>query len=574
MERKMTTLDDRLKHLQDVAEQQSSHYTSSRQLLHQNIVDAYLWWRDAQQQSDYLKLQYDNNGIRYRRRNSNQPNFYPLVRLIWDIDVSTKASTISNWAKALTALDQAYTADSTKFPQARADLINYIDAKGGLKGLRGEKAMTEEELEQEEDLGAAKSERGRPKQTTPAPQSVLEKRKERASTAKALGTAPKLPTAVTNNDGFVVLLGRRNAAGDIEIVSSTYKDEAVTEALWAGSDIDRQSVTPSLRLVAECLEPHSVPAKLEPYRKKFFAPSIIKSTPPAPDPNKPNQKIPKPEYIQQSTRLRIRPKHNDILLSNAASKASLTTHIKPKSLQLTKGEAILRGADRSWIETELLNGQKLDLYTAEPSNGLLHDITGELPKYILKLSSDFGHERKLHFFEAASLQKDSNAQPAARDPSKLKWPWELTAQTQWLKRFDATCIDNWLTHTRGMFNKKQMQRVALAPTSTELTLKHWWLGTGKGYERAHDTVFGNEATATLHKKDPVFECSPKDLAVVFSTLPLMPLTCEQVIIRANENVMQITYSTDLADYESFIPAVTDAGEADATAFKIYGGDDA
>lgn len=570
----MTTLDDRLKHLQDVAEQQSSHYTSSRQLLHQNIVDAYLWWRDAQQQSDYLKLQYDNNGIRYRHRNSNQPNFYPLVRLIWDIDVSTKASTISNWAKALTALDQAYTADSTKFLQARADLINYIDAKGGLKGLRGEKQMTVDELEQEEDLGDTKSKQGRPKQTTPAPQSVLDKRKERASTAKALGTAPKIPTAVANNDGFVVLLGRRNAAGDIEIVSSTYKDEAVAEALWAGNDIDRQSVTPSLRLIAECLEPHSVPAKLEPYRKKFFAPSTVKRTKQEPDPNDPQKTITKTEYIKQSTRLRIRPQHNDILLSNAASDASLTTHIKPKSLQLAQDEAILRGADRSWIETELLNGQKLDLYTAEPDSGLLHDITGEKLKYTLQTKSELGHERKLHFYEAGSLPKDSNEQPAARDTSALSWAWELTAQTQWLKSFDATCIDNWLTHTRGMFNKKQMQRVALAPTSTELTLKHWWLGTGKGYERAHHTLFGNEAAVKLNEKDPVFECSPKDLAVVFSTLPLMPLTCERVIIRANEHVMQITYGTDLADYDTFIPAVTDAGEADATAFEIYGGDDA
>jgi hypothetical protein len=574
MGRTMATLDDRLKDLQDVAEQQSSHYTSSRLLLHQNIVDAYLWWRDADQQAGYLKQQYDANGIRYRRRNSNQPNFYPLVRLIWSIDPKTKASTISNWAKALLALDEAYTKTPAKFPQARADLINYIDAEGGLKGLRGEKPLTEEELEQEEDLGALASKKGRPKQTTPAPQSVLDKRKERASTAKPLATAPKIPTAVANNDGFVVLLGRRNAAGDIEIVSSTYKDEAVTEALWAGSDIDRQSVTPSLRLVAECLEPHSVPAKLEPYRKKFFAPSIVKRTREEPDPNDPTKTIKKPEYIKQSTRLRIRPQHNDILLSNAASDASLTTHIKPKSLQLTQDEAILRGADRSWIETELLNGQKLDLYKAEPNDGLLHDITGKKQKYTLELKSELGHDRTLHFYEAASLPKDSNEQPAARDPSKLKWAWELTAQTQWLKRFDATCIDNWLTHTRGMFNKKQMQRVALAPTSTELTLKHWWLGTGQGYERAHDTIFSNEATAALHTKDPVFECSPKDLAVVFSTLPLMPLTCEQVIIRANENVMQITYATDLADYDTFIPAVTEAGEADATAFEIYGGEDA
>mgnify|MGYP006914310935 FL=1 len=202
------------------------------------------------------------------------------------------------------------------------------------------------------------------------------------------------------------------------------------------------------------------------------------------------------------------------------------------------------------------------------------DNTDKKADYTLQLRSELGHDRTIYFYQAASLKQDSNAQPAARDTSKQKWHWEIAAQTQWLKRFDATCIDNWLTHTRGMFNKKQMQRVALAPSSTELTLKHWWLGTGKGYERAHNTIFVNEATATLHKKDPVFECSPKDLAVVFSTLPRMPLTCEQVIIRANKHVMQITYSTDMADFDTFIPAITDEGKADATAFEVYGGDDA
>jgi len=570
----MATLDSRLKELQTIAGDQSNHYASSRQLLHQNMVDTYLWWRDAQLKNGYLRTLYDEKAIRYKKAKTNKPNFYPLVRLIWDIDVSTKASTISNWAKALTAIDDAYTADEAKFPQQRADLINFIDAKGGLKGLRGEKQMTADELEQEEDLGSSNTKRGRKKQSSPLPENVLKKRIERARLSKPLATAPSIPSAITNNDGLVVLLGRRNSAGDIEIVSSTYKDEAVTEALWAGSNIDRASVTASLRLIAESLEPHSVPAKLEPYRKKFFAPSIVKRTREIPDPNDPTKTITKTNHIEQSTRLRIRPLQNDILLSNAASSASLTTHIKPKSLKLAKDEVILRGADRSWIETELLNGQKLDLYSAEPKTSLLNVATGPSSKYILELASSFGHKRKLYFYDTATLEADSNAQPEVRDMLNLKFDWEITAQTQWLKYFDATCIDNWLTHTRGMFNKKQMQRIELTPSSLELKMEHWWLGTGKGYERENGAIFGKNAQVTLNVEDPSFECSPKDLAVVFSTLPNMALTCENVKICANAHVMQITYSTDLADYETFIPAVNDDGEADATEFSIYGDGDA
>jgi hypothetical protein len=66
------------------------------------------------------------------------------------------------------------------------------------------------------------------------------------------------------------MLGRRNAAGQIEIVGSDYSDELVQTALDACTALDRSSVTPSLRLIAEALEPHALPAKLEKYRKEVF----------------------------------------------------------------------------------------------------------------------------------------------------------------------------------------------------------------------------------------------------------------------------------------------------------------
>ena len=567
----MDTLDNRLNDLRNVAQQQSSHYASSRQLLHQNIVDAYLWWRDAQQQDGYLNKLYSAKAIRYKKANANKPNFYPLVRLIWDIDVSTKASTISNWAKTLTVLDDAYVADSDKFPQPRADLINFIDAKGGLKGLRGEKQMSAVELEKEEDVGSTASKAGRKKQQGPRSSTVLAQRMENAHKAPALATT-QLSNAVTNDEGFLVMLGRRNAQGDVEIISSTYKAEAIVETLWAARAIDRAQVDSALRLIAESIEPHSLPAKLEPFRQKFFMPSSVKITNETADPNIPNKTVKTSSYVKQNTQLRIRPSSQDILVSQIASSASLVTRIKPRNLQLTSTEVVLRGSDRFWIETELLNQQKLDFYTA---NGVTHlQPTDDTVKADLKLvldSKEHSHQRNLYFYDTATQDDEIRAQVDIQDTAISNPIFEIAAQTQWLKSFDAQCVDNWLTHTKGLFNKKQMQRVALVANSTELTLKHWWLGTGQGYERAHATLFSGSATSTLHADEPQFECSPKDLAMVFSMLPQMPLTSSQVHITANAHVMKISYSTDIADYETFIPAINDAGEADATAFKIYGG---
>jgi len=91
-------LNQRLAVLQDAADVQTQAYESSRERLYQNIVDTYLWWRDASADSKYLNGLYKAEGIRTRARGGNQPNFYPLVRLVWNIDISKRASTVSEWA--------------------------------------------------------------------------------------------------------------------------------------------------------------------------------------------------------------------------------------------------------------------------------------------------------------------------------------------------------------------------------------------------------------------------------------------------------------------------------------------
>ena len=89
-------LNQRLAELQSAADAQTQTYESSRDKLYQNIVDTYLWWREASKDSKYLNELYKAEGIRFRARGGNAPNFYPLVRLVWNIDISKRASTVSD----------------------------------------------------------------------------------------------------------------------------------------------------------------------------------------------------------------------------------------------------------------------------------------------------------------------------------------------------------------------------------------------------------------------------------------------------------------------------------------------
>lgn len=566
------TLDQQLATLKSTAQQQTKSYQTSRDQLHQSIVDAYLWWRDADQQDGYLQSAYDAASIKTRKR-GNRPNFYPLVRLIWNIDISKQASTVSNWARSLQELHDEYAKNTRLYnTNPRADLINYVKDAGGLGGLRGEKSMTEAELIEEEQDGTQKDARGRPKLSAPAPAAVTSSKLDLAKNTQAKAIIPSFPTAVANDDDLVVMLGRRNAKGKIEVVGSDYSNDLIQAALFACTTLERDNVTPSLRLIAEALEPHALPAKLEKYRKKFFDDSTVECmvTLKELDENgKPKTEVQK---IKKATRLRYRPATKDFLVSKAATDASITTYVRPlKSFNCSK-EVVLRGADRSWIERELLNNQKLTLYSAEPDNGLAETTGTTKASHMLQLEDDAAeHERNVYFYDKDTIPVETHSHTSVANAKALTWDWELETTVQWLAEFDAKCATPYVNKIRGFFNQARFSSLQLQIGKRDLELRYWFDDKTKSYAESYSIPYKTNAKRTDKKKSTeLFTANAKDLALVFAVLPTLPITSKSVSLSGNSNVMRITYTTELAAYETYIPAADQAGVRDATVFEIYG----
>ena len=564
-------LDQQLTSLKTTAQQQADTYRTSRDQLHQAIADAYLWWREADKHSGYLSATYKAAGIKTRRRSGNSPNFYPLVRLVWSIDIQKQAGTVSNWAQSLLALHTEFTSKPQLYHHnARADLVNYIKDQGGLGAVRGEKGMTAAELEAEEAAGIQAEQRGRPKLTAPAPANVTASKLAAVNAIAAKATLPSFPTAVTNTDNLVVMLGRRNAAGQIEIVGSDYSDDLVQTALDACTALDRSSVTPSLRLIAEALEPHALPAKLEKYRKKFFDVSEIERTVTLKELDENGNPKTRVELVKQATRLRYRPSARDFLISKTAMSASLVTYAVPKKPFDCAEEVILRGEDRSWIERELLNQQKLSLYTADPENGLEPKKGSAKVSHMLELhDATSKHNRSLYFYEKSTVPVETNQQPHLSDPAALVWDWELEATTQWLAEFDAQCSTPYINKIRGFFNQPKYSSLQLQIGKDDLELRYWHEDNAYAYN--YRLPFNNNAQRMGKKTETeLFTANAKDLALVFAVLPTLPITSANVLLSGNSNVMRVKYSTLLADYETYIPAADTAGLRDAAAFAMYG----
>ncbi|MDB2548271.1 hypothetical protein N9X60_01580 [Paracoccaceae bacterium] len=538
-------LTQRLEALQDAADAQTQAYESSRDKLYQNIVDAYLWWRDASKDAKYLNSLYKDAGIRTRARGGNQPNFYPLVRLVWDIDISKKASTVSEWAQSLLALHQTATEDADKYSDLRGDLINHIHDVGGLSELRGERRMTEDELFAEEDGEEIESKRGRKPGSTGSDE-IIETKSQQAKSITAKAKLKAFPSAVANSDDFVVMLARRNRrTNELEIVGSNYNDDLIESALLACTDIDRASVTPSLRLIAEAIQPHAIPAKLEKYRKSFF------------DKSKYVERIHADgikEKVRESTTVLVDGKKNEIVITKTPRKASCVTHVKPKKLKLHSGSTlVMRGSDRSWFERELLNNQKLPLYSAEPSDSLVENSTDTHTRYSLHLSSN-NHNRSIYFYDAEEMPSESVnglriATSLSKEPS-----WTITANAQWLAEFDAECVSKWISQVKSHFNKKHNQKIGISVDEDALKLWWWWDEEKGDYLNSFTMPFSTDAEVQIKEKDKTtINLNPKDAMLLFSAIPSLPLASHNTKITGLDGAVYVEYETDLAKYRSLLP---------------------
>lgn len=518
-------LDQQLEKLKTNALQQTATYRTSRDQLHQAIVDAYLWWRAAEKQKDYLNSRYQAAGIATRKRASNKPNFYPLVRLVWNIDIKQQAGTVSNWARSIDALHEEYTANPHLYAKdARADLINFIKDKGGLGGVRGEKMMTAEELEAEEAAGIPQTQNSKPQPPAATAPNLLAKKLKVINAAAGKTTIDSFPTAVTNAQQLIVMLGRKNSAGKIEILASDYSDELVHSVADACTELERSSVTTSLRLLAEALEPHALPAKLEKYRKKFFDDSEIKRKVKLKElDDKGNPKI-VDQTVKQATRVRYCPSIKGFLISKAVTPASIVTYVTPHKPFDCADEVILRGEDRSWIERQLLNKQQLTLYKATPAQGLESAKGTAKATHMLTVeNAEAAHTRRLYFYEASTVPAETNEQPHVKERASLQWDWELEAAVQWLMEFDALCATPYIHKIRGFFNRAKYASLQMQIGHDKMTVRYWFEEGGYAYN--YVIPYGKNAKRSGKKLDTaMFTANAKDLALVFAVLPTLPIS--------------------------------------------------
>jgi hypothetical protein len=126
-----------IENLKKLADDQSHHYKSSRELLYEGLSRVYLWWQEANKESGLLESMYEEYNLQYKRQTIHEIVFSPLLRYLWSMDGTVNSNTIDQWNRALNNMHTEVQNNGEYYKtNTREKLISLISNKGGISALQ------------------------------------------------------------------------------------------------------------------------------------------------------------------------------------------------------------------------------------------------------------------------------------------------------------------------------------------------------------------------------------------------------------------------------------------------------
>lgn len=566
-------LSQQLQTLQQRANEQQTLAESSRELLHRNLAEAYFWWREAHAEVGYLERLYAENNITYRNT-GNRYNFSPVIRLAFP-RIRTDDVTVSNYNKALWALDNEFDAHRQRYENASKINVmkTFIHNAGGVDGL---KERVRETLDGDEELPSVNKKKKKVRSESEAAlkrsaeKKILNNKIKILKRSKGFATLDAGAVATTSDD-FVVLLAKRSKrTGKITLIASTTDAQIIEDVINECGELDLSNTPQILRLLIECLRPHIVPHAIHKLglRGKFFDTHKITW----------GAEQDHTEDRAETPRLVVR-SDGTILVSKALSDASLTTVSTPKAAITSPCDMFLRGPDRVWLEKILMTESQLPLYVCEPTDKLADAGAEARAIRQLKLTSDsLNHSRTLHFYDVDLIKSEHGYQPMITS-DEIGYAWEIKAQKRFIDRLYRQSLQGWFDGYGKHFKLDEASRIGFVVNDDHVEIQsHYERKTVPGvnangfthYDDDCKTMVQRDAVITRHAATShTAIVSPLDIIELFTMLAQAQTVGDEIVIRGNELVVNVSYETATARHEAYIPTLNAKGARNSELFVRY-----
>lgn len=532
-----------------------------RKHLYKTLACIYFVHSDFMQNDPkYLDQLYAKAGIVTTGEKSNQVNYRPFLRLVWDQKVvsGSQNNRLTHWSSVLRQLDARYLENPGYFGEIdrEARMASYIDERGGVTAML---------------LGSTTSGETQPDATKPKPsearkivekqqatEAVAERRLEILASTSAPAIASVTPSETVRSDEnrLIALIGRLEADGSIKLLGSTNDTDAIKAVAAHALRKDYRLVSPALRQIGEMMSTQMFPQVGRPRgaaQQKAWRDRIYYD----------QGKGKADEPMTSPRRLMLRGKKGDMLFSCMRRERSVVVICKPNTKLAPKGMNIyLQTAVRGHIEDAMTNGS-FELMRAKPVERL-QAVSGKPHTHVLTMQDTaLNKTRILYFYEQGRKQDNAENNWQASFRADLFVPdWTAAVDGEWLAKFRAEHLDEWFV-TLGrntQIKRENNYYFGVGVTPGQFTLRYNIDGSGDA--PVHAMPF--KADIRQGKK---WGCDvrSKDLAPVLYNLADMPLV-GKAEISGNADALVVKFTTAMGQYVIAVPTIRDKS---APASKLF-----
>ncbi len=537
-----------IENLKKLADDQSHHYKSSRELLYEGLSRVYLWWQEANKESGLLESMYEEYNLQYKRQTIHEIVFSPLLRYLWSMDGTVNSNTIDQWNRALNNMHTEVQNNGEYYKtNTREKLISLISNKGGISALAG---YVEKSAE-----------------NTAAPKAKLNKSAEEklqnahlhkgkvffATTARPIANFNVPQTLAAADSGFTLALLRKTGNG-YDVLGTVADPALVEQAVVAAYQRTSAEMPNTARLLTDIIRTQTLPAKIA-----GMAPSLA-------DNSKYKVEDGSKEVMKQLKRLLFMAKTGEFVLSANRSECSVVTYAKPYSpIFDTADDVALAVNDRTYIENNLIHSGDFNFYTADAAERV-PETTDEPASHKLKLENTVTKRfRYVRFYKLSSFKfEPSRTQAVIKSDLQINPAYTVKLDGKWIGEMNALFLTRWVNGLGAKMKRAEHSILMLDLGKTGITFKHTY--KGNEFREAELVPFSGKTTANGVGQACVLS---KDIIPVLNALAQMEIRGE-VTLQADEKMLGFLFATECADYRIAVPCCTAKAKRIGDYFAAYG----
>ena len=562
-------LDAGLENLQALSAEQNRLYQSARRTLYNTLVETYFWWRQASQKDGYLEKRFADAKIKFKTK-LNRPNFNPVVRLVMGMQQHLHNVQIANFGSAINAIDDEYLRNEHiyKHRDAVEELVDWIEDNGGLSGITGAKKQEIEEHGYDYKGAGSTNKKSKKDDAKKAKQQleVLGLKKVAIAQNETTNTFD-IGEVGTDSDDLVVVLAKATGNGnELKVVGSTAQQSLVDGAVMQIGDIDFANLPSHLRSICEAIKVNTITKSLQDYggRKNFYNKSKLVL-----------EREGKKENVRENARVVLR-RDGTILVSKSTSDASLVTLYNPSKKFLLKEDLWLRGSDRFWLETELINDGEIALYEATDLEEQTNKQLKAKQQITLK-NTITKQKRNIYFYDFSRIDDATMYQPTILNADEVEKVDYFTGlvNASFFKRFYEQHFEGWQHRVKHRLHTANNKAIRLVFSSDGVMVEKKWDKTDNCFTQTglrYLTSFGDDGGLTPNDDEQVIEgavtIAPTDMIAVLEMIAKSN-DISGVEFGGNEDVLLLRFRNTNGEINAYIPSCTITGKRNTKYFKKY-----